>query len=152
MGLWKKIGRGARRMRDLLGPGGGSSLITIEGIESASALVRAIDAAMPRGATLWIDYPGDDAVELFLGERTRRSPDASSRSYRLTIRGDNLPMLARLVEEAPPSALGIHLGVDHDRRRLLAAFDLDSGPAEVSVSPRLPAESLRIFREIATRP
>src|SRR5690348_8420847 len=106
MGLWKKIGRGARRVRDLLGPGG-SSHITIEGIESASALVRAIDAAMPRGATLWIDYPGDDAVELFLTERTGRSPEASGRSYRLTIRGDNLPMLARLVEEAPPSALGI---------------------------------------------
>ena len=149
MGLWKKIGHGARRVRDLLGPGG-SGLITVEGIESASALVRAMDAAMPRGAILWIDYPGDEAVELFLTERTGRAAEASSRSFRLTIRGDNLPMLARLVEDAPPSALGIHLGVDHDRRRLLAAFDLDAGPAEVSVSPRLPAESLRIFREIAT--
>ena len=149
MGLWKKIGRGASRVCDLLGPGG-SGLITVEGIESASALVRAMDAAMPRGAILWIDYPGDEAVELFLTERTGRAAEASSRSFRLTIRGDNLPMLARLVEDAPPSALGIHLGVDHDRRRLLAAFDLDAGPAEVSVSPRLPAESLRIFREIAT--
>jgi hypothetical protein len=66
----------------------------------------------------------------------------------LTIRGDNLPMLARLVEGLPPRALGIHVGVDHDRRRLVSAFDLDAAPIEVGLSPRLGAEALRIFRAV----
>ena len=149
MGLWKRIGKTAGHVRDLLTPRGSPGMITIEGIASTASLVRAIDAAMPRGATLWVDYPGDAAVELFLAERTRRAPDATGKSFRLTIRGDNLPMLARLVDGAPPRALGIHVGVDHDRRRLLSAFDLDNAPIEVGVSPRLSEESLRIFRAVA---
>ena len=104
MGLWERIGKSAGHLRDLLTPRGASGMISIEGIESPAALVRAIDAAMPRGATLWVDYPGDEAVELFLSERTRRAPDATGKSFRLTIRGDNLPMLARLVDGAPPRA------------------------------------------------
>ena len=150
MGIWKTIGRSAGRFRNLVRPSADAGLVSIEGIESASALVRAIDASMPRGATLWIDFPGDEAVELFLTERTRRQPEASGKSFRLTIRGDNLPMLARLVEGAPPGALGLHLGVDHNRLRLLAAFDLDIGPVEVGVSPRVAPDALRIFRNLAT--
>jgi hypothetical protein len=149
MGLWKRIGKTAGHVRDILTPRGAAGMIAIEGIESPAALVRAIDAAMPRGATLWVDYPGDAAVELFLTERTRRAPEATGKTFRLTIRGDNLPMLARLVDGAPPRALGIHIGVDHDRRRLLSAFDLDSAPMEVAVSPRLSAEALRIFKAVA---
>lgn len=156
MRFWRKVVRTAGHVRDLLTPGGESGLIALE-IDSPSALVRAIDAAMPRGATLWIDFPGDDAVELFLAERTRRGTpeggkadraDEAGRSYRLTIRGDNLPMLARLVEGLPPRALGIHVGVDHDRRRLVSAFDFDAAPIEVGLSPRLGAEALRIFRAV----
>ncbi len=158
MRFWRKFARTAGHVRDLLTPGGESGLIALE-IDSPAALVRAIDAAMPRGATLWIDFPGDDAVELFLAERTRRAErapdkaegaDVAGRSYRLTIRGDNLPMLARLVDGLPPRALGIHVGVDHDRRRLLSAFDLDAEPIEVGLSPRLSAEALRIFRTVGT--
>src|SRR6478672_857243 len=102
MGLWKKIGQTAHHVRDLLGPRGAGGMISIDGIESPASLVRGIDAAMPRGATLWIDFPGDEAVELFLVERTRRAPETTGKSFRLTIRGDNLPMLARLVDGAPP--------------------------------------------------
>jgi hypothetical protein len=149
MGLWKRIGKTAGHVRDLLTPQGAGSMIVIEGIPGPAALVRGIDSAMPRGATLWIDHPGDEAVELFLAERTRRAPDATGKSFRLTIRGDNLPMLARLVDGAPPRALGIHAGVDHDRRRLLSAFDLDAAPIEVSLSPRLSDEALRIFKAVA---
>ena len=150
MSLWQTLGRGATRFRALLSTPHAPDLVEVEGIRSAAALVRAIDAAMPRGAILWIDFPGDEAVELFLGERTGRGFERSGKSFRLPIRGDNLAMLARLVEGAPLRALGIHLGVDHERRRLLAAYDLDSAPVEVNVSPRLPAESQRIFRLIAT--
>ena len=150
MGLWQKIGQTVNHVRDRLSPRGTGGMISIDGIESPASLVRGIDAAMPRGATLWIDFPGDEAVELFLVERTRRPPEATGKSFRLTIRGDNLPMLARLVDGAPPRALGIHVGVDHDRRRLLSAFDLDSGPIEVGVSPRLTSEQLRIFRLVAS--
>lgn len=149
MKLWRSLARGSDRLRDALRPSEGV-MVEVEGVTSAAALVRGIDASMPRGATLWIDYPADEAVELFLAERTGQSlkPNGKS-SYRLLIRGDNLPMLARLVEGAPPRALGIHLGVDHDRRRLLVAFDLDSSNVSVAVSPKLPAESRRMFLAIA---
>ncbi len=150
MGVWKSLSERAGKVRDLLRPGTGGGLVEVEGIRSASALIRAIDSAMPRGAILWIDYPGDEAVELYLAERTGRTLDRAEKAFRLPIRGDNLPMLARLVEGAPLRTLGIHIGVDHERRRLLAAYDLDSNTAEVGVSPKLGAESQRVFRLIAT--
>jgi hypothetical protein len=148
MKLWHSLSRGSDKLRGLLSPSEGA-MIEVENITSAAALVRAIDASMPRGATLWIDFPSDEAVELFLAERTGQSlkPGGKS-SYRLTIRGDNLPMLARLVEGASPRALGIHLGVDHDRRRLLAGYDLDSAHVNVGLSPKLAPEAMRVFREM----
>ncbi len=148
MSVWSALGRGASRVRSAIRPTA-DALISIEGITSAGALVRAIDATMPRGATLWIDHPADDAVELFLQERSGKTPRVKSKSYQLPIRGTNLAMLARLVDDAPPSRIGMHLGVDHEKRRMLIAYDLDTGAADVGLSSHLPESVRRTFAEIA---
>ena len=72
MKLWGALGRGGRRLRKMIQPGGGRGFVEIEGLGSAAALLRAMDAAMPHGAELWVDFPGDEAVELFLAERSGR--------------------------------------------------------------------------------
>ncbi len=151
MKLWRVLGRRARRLRELIQPAGSHGTIEVEDVVSAAALVRAIDEAMPYGSELWVDFPGDEAVELFLAERTGRSLSRSSRSsYLLPITGDNLDMLARLVEGQPAQQLGVHLGVDLDGRRLLAAYDLDSGSIGVSLARELAPDAVRRFTLIAT--
>ncbi|MBA2627329.1 MAG: hypothetical protein H0U85_04900 [Gemmatimonadales bacterium] len=150
MGLWSRLGKGAARVRQAIRPRVDDAFVAVEGVESAGALIRAIDAAMPRGASLWIDFPGDEAVELFLAERTGRTVKRAGASYLLPIAGDNLKMLARLVDGGKPAKIGMHMGVEHERRKLLTAYDLDSGVTEVGLSGRLPDSSRRTFIRIAT--
>ena len=148
MNILGSLADGAGRFRRAL-LGSESRFVEVGGIRSTAALVRAIDAIMPRNAILWIDYPADEAVELFLVERAGGTGSRRA-SYRLPIVGDNLERLARLVEGTRPGGLGIHLGVEQAREQLLLAYDLDDPEPEVSLSVMLDREAMARFRAIAT--
>ena len=148
MRIFGNLASGAERLRRAV-LGDESRFVEVGGIRSTAALLRAIDAVMPRQAILWIDYPADEAVELFLVERAGGTGSRRA-SYRLAIVDDNLERLARLVDGAGPGALGIHLGVQQEREQLLLAYDLDEPEPEVSISVTLDRESMERFRSIAT--
>ncbi len=148
MRILGSLADGAGRFRRAL-LGSESRFVEVGGIHSTAALIRAIDAVMPRGAILWVDYPADEAVELFLVERAGGTGSRRA-SYRLPIADDNLERLARLVDGTAPGALGIHLGVQHEREQLLLGYDLDEREPEVSISVTLDRNAMAKFRAIAT--
>ena len=148
MRILGSLADGADRFRRAL-LGSDSRFVEVGGIRSTAALVRAIDAVMPRNAILWIDYPADEAVELFLVERAGGTGSRRA-SYRLPIADDNLERLARLVDGAKAGGLGIHLGVEQAREQLLLAYDLDEAEPEVSLSVTFDREAQARFRAIAT--
>src|ERR671932_457330 len=71
--------------------------VEIRGVTDTTALVRAIDAVMPRGATLNVMYPVDDNVEAFLRAHGGARSRPAARDYHLPIEGSTIAEFAGVV-------------------------------------------------------
>ena len=135
----------ADQMRGLYLPTG--EWIELRGVTDTTALVRAIDAAMPRGATLNVMYPVDDGVEAFLRARGGERSRPAARDYHLPIEGETLAEFAALAARCRPDEVCAHLFVYQDDRSLLEAMDRDAEGSLVRLDAALPPSTIARFRE-----
>jgi hypothetical protein len=121
--------------------------IELRGVTDTAALVRAIDAAMPRGATLNVMYPVDDNVEAFLrshgGERSR----PAARDYHIPIDGSTVAEFAAAVARCRPDEVCAHIFVYYEDHSLLEAMDRDADGTLVRLDGTLAPSDVARFRE-----
>ena len=121
--------------------------VELRGVTDTAALVRAIDATMPRGATLNVMYPVDDNVEAFLRSRGDARSRPAARDFHLPIEGDIVADFAAVVARCRPDEVCAHLFVYHDDRSVLEAMDRDADGALVRLDATLPASTVVRFRD-----
>jgi hypothetical protein len=141
------------RARSILNGTHGLSLpdpdrIDVGSIPDTAALIRAIDAAMPRTAILQLIDPHHPAVLAFLAKHSiaRRR---STGEYFVSLEDGATTELARLAARCPPDEVCAHLFVQDGEHTLLEAFGRDRGEDVVWVDRRLPRSTLRRFLEVA---
>lgn len=123
--------------------------IDVGSVPDTAALIRAIDAAMPRTAILQLIDPHHPAVLAFLAKCSiaRRR---STGEYFVSLEDGSAAELARLAARCPPDEVCAHLFVQDGEHTLLEAFRRDRGEDVVWVDPRLPRSTLRRFLDVAT--
>lgn len=137
-----KVRAVAREMRGISLPD--PDCVEICGVHDTVMLLRAIDAAMPRGAVLEVIGARHDALVAFLADYpglVQRNPS----DFRLSVQAGALTDLARVAGECPADEICTHLFVYDGDRILLEAFDRDRGEDVVWLSCRMPKAALRRF-------
>ena len=121
--------------------------IELRGVADTTALVRAIDAVMPRGATLNVMYPVDDNVEAFLRAHGGARSRPAARDYHLPIEGTTIADFAGVVARCRPDEVCAHIFVYQDDRSLLEAMDRDAEGSLVRLDSSLAPSAVARFRE-----
>ena len=122
--------------------------IDVGSVPDTAALIRAIDAAMPRTAVLQVIDPHHPAVLSFLATCSiacrRRTGE-----YFVSIEDGSTAELARLAARCAPDEVCAHLFVQDGEHTLLEAFGRDRGEDVVWVNRHLPGSTLRRFVDVA---
>src|SRR5918911_1230610 len=121
--------------------------IELRGVTDTAALVRAIDAAMPRGSTLNVMYPVDDNVEAFLRAHGGARSRPAARDYYLTVNGSTVADFATVAGRCRPDEVCAHLFVYQDDRSVLEALDRDADGSLVRLSSTLSSATVARFRD-----
>lgn len=144
------------RLRGVVSGGSGDDQewIAVDGVGDTGALLRIIEESMPRDALLNIVKPRSAEVEGFLQQHRTGASNPDEGDYYLSLNGQTIDHLARLVTAiAPEPAFGTVL-VTRDGRNLLEAYRRDAGEDVVWLSASLPEQlraSLRNSLEIAAK-
>lgn len=137
-----KVRAVAREMRRIPLPD--PDRVEISGVRDTVMLLRAIDAAMPRGAVLEVIGPRNEALVEFLAAYpalVRRNPS----EFHLSVQAGAIADLAHVAGDCPADEVCTHLFVYDGDRTLLEAFDRDRGEDVVWLSRRMPKAALRRF-------
>src|SRR5919199_1803091 len=121
--------------------------IELRGVADTTALVRAIDAVMPRGSTLNVMYPVDDNVEAFLRAHGGARSRPAARDYYLPIDGSTVADFATVAGRCRPDEVCAHLFVYQDDHSLLEALDRDADGSLVRLSSTLSSVVVARFRD-----
>ena len=142
------------RARSILNGTHGLSLpdpdrIDVGSVPDTAALIRAIDAAMPRTAILQLIDPRHPGVLAFLAKHSiaRRR---STGEYFVSLEDGSTAELARVAARCASDEVCAHLFVQDGEHTLLEAFGRDRGEDVVWMNRRLPRSTLRRFLDVAT--
>ena len=120
--------------------------IAIDEVADTAALLHAIAATMPPGATLTIRSPRAAAVEALVRAHAAHPCAPDTRDFHLTLAEPAASELARLSARLAPHEVCAHIIVSDGARSYLEAFRRDAGERVIWLDRTLPAATLDAFR------